>query len=124
VGKGTFTQTGTWRAQSQGAVVTLTQQNGKPSRETMTFTWQGDKLVMTVYDKNRWGSEGFSVSRVALPIATLVGFVRYLQRSALTPDAVMTVQPPRMLYDVRGLFAWTKRRVRGWLLASGGLGRG
>ena len=92
VGKSVVTQTGTWKNQGKDALVTLTQQNGKPLNESMTFAWQGDKLAATQYDQRLWGSQGLSLGRVGLPIATIGGFVRYKVFRALTPEAVVAVQ--------------------------------
>src|SRR5262249_51208559 len=65
IGKGTpSTESGTWTADDNNAVVAFTQVDGKPEDNRITWTLKGNNLATTAYDKNQYGSAGLPLQRV------------------------------------------------------------
>jgi hypothetical protein len=54
---------GTWSADDRALTVVLTEANGRPERNEITFEPHGDQIVATRYDKNQYGSAGLTLER-------------------------------------------------------------
>jgi NlpE N-terminal domain len=54
---------GTWTADDKSITVILTEANGRPERNEISFEPHGDQIVATRYDRNQYGSQGLTLER-------------------------------------------------------------
>jgi GAF domain-containing protein len=63
-GRKPVVQTGTWKAQGNRLTVDLDRQDGRRVRETLVLERRGAELVAVDWDREKYGQEGFRVTRV------------------------------------------------------------